>query len=258
VPYYLAIVFLLHPLLGVVALIGACLLFALALLSELRTRAPLQWAGTEIAAANAFAEAGLANAEAVRSMGMLPGIRRLWHRRHETALVLQCLTSDRAGTLAAASKAMRMALQMGILAAGAALVIDQAITPGTMFAASILMGRALAPVEQAIGSWRQFVNARSAWRRVSGLLAAYPEKQQEMSLPPPRGMLSVERVTVIPPGGQIPVLKNVTFTLAPGESLGVIGPSAAGKSTLATDPRWRLATGIRSGASGRCRTHPMA
>ena len=233
VPFYLAVVFLFHPVLGFIALAGAPLLFTLALLNEILTRKPLQQANGEVAAAYAFAESSLRNAEALEAMGMLEGIRRRWVARHGKGLALQAKASDRAGFLTAWSKAIRMFLQVAILGAGAALAIQQIITPGVMIAASIIMGRALAPVEQAIGSWRQFIGARSSYRRLQKLLLESPEPQERLSLPRPEGFLSVENVVVMAPNDGKPVLKGVSFKLEPGEALGVIGPSAAGKSTLA-------------------------
>lgn len=248
VPVYLVVVFMLHPVLGLVALAGAAVLFTIALLNEVRTREPLRRAGTEAAAANAFAEAGLGNAEVVHAMGMGEGLLRRWRARHDQAIAHQGQGSDRSGTLTAASKTLRLFLQVAILAAGAGLVIDQQITAGTMIAASIIMGRALAPVEQAIGNWRAFVQARAAYGRLRDLLAAHPGDAARMDLPAPKGALAVERLVAAPPGVTKPVLKGISFALKPGEVLGVIGPSAAGKSTLA-----RLLVGVWPPAGGAVR-----
>lgn len=248
VPLYLGVVFLFHPILGLIATGGAVILFIIALLNELLTRRPLTLANAEATAAYGFAETSLRNAEVLDSMGMLDGIRKRWMAAHQKGLALQCTASDRAGTLTASSKAVRMFLQVAILGAGAALAIQQIITPGAMIAASIVMGRALAPVEQAIGHWRQFIGARQSYSRLDGLLREAPEAAEPLKLPRPEGHLSVERVVAVPPGAAKPALKGISFSLAPGEALGVIGPSAAGKSTLA-----RLLVGVWPPYSGYVR-----
>ena len=248
VPFYIGVVFLFHPILGFIALGGAVVLFVIALLSEMLTRKPLQTAGADVAAAYAFADSSLRNAEPLEAMGMLEGLRQRWATRHGKGLALQAVASDRAGALTATSKVIRMSLQVAILGAGAALAIRQEITPGVMIAASILMGRALAPVEQAIGSWRQFVGARTAHRRLQELLDQNQLRPERLQLPKATGSLVVENVIAAPPGAKAPVLKGVSFSLAPGEALGVIGPSAVGKSTLA-----RLLVGIWQAASGSVR-----
>ena len=233
VPLYLGVVFLFHPLLGFIALGGAAVLFVIAILNEVLTRRLLQRANAEVTAAYGFAETSLRNAEALEAMGMLDGIRGRWMTRHRGGLALQSTASDRAGTLTASSKAIRMFLQVAILGAGAGLAIQQIITPGVMIAASIIMGRALAPVEQAIGQWRQFVAARSSYRRLTDLLRDNPERPAHLVLPRPEGRLSLEQVVVVPPGAAKPVLKGISFKLEPGDALGVIGPSASGKTSLA-------------------------
>ena len=232
-PLYLVVVFLFHPILGFVALAGAVVLFSMAVVNEVVTRRPLQLANAQAIAANGFAEASLRNAEVLEALGMLSAIRKRWTAQHCQGLELQATASDRAATLTAWSKAIRISLQVAILGAGAALAIQQIITPGVMIAASILMGRALAPVEQAIGQWRHFVGARQAYRRLTELLQAVPEQEERLTLPKPEGRLAVEQLIAAAPGLQKPVLKGVTFELEPGQALGVIGPSASGKSTLA-------------------------
>ena len=232
-PLYLAVVFIFHPILGFIALAGAVVLFTMALVNELVTRRPLQLANAQAISANGFAEASLRNAEVLEALGMLPAIRQRWSAQHNQGLALQATASDRAATLTSWSKAVRISLQVAILGAGAALAIQQIITPGVMIAASILMGRALAPVEQAIGQWRHFVGARQAYQRLDQLLQAVPEEAERLTLPKPEGRLAVEQLVAAPPGQRKPVLKGLSFALEPGEALGVIGPSASGKSTLA-------------------------
>ncbi|WP_413207917.1 type I secretion system permease/ATPase [Rhodospirillum sp. A1_3_36] len=232
-PIYLIIVFLFHPLMGMVALVGSLLLFALALASEWRTRGPLVEANRTGAAATAFADTSLRNAEVLEAMGMAEEVRARWADRRRVALAGQAEASDRSATLTSASKVLRLFLQAAIQAMGAYLAIKQEITPGVMVAASIMMGRALAPVEQAIGQWRGFVAARQSHGRLNALLKGFPDRPPSMPLPEPEGRITLEAVSAAPPGVKVPVLRDVSFSLAPGEALGVIGPSASGKSTLA-------------------------
>lgn len=247
-PVYIAVIFLFHPMLGLIALSGACLLFAFALHNEILTRGPLQRANMLSGQANAFATSSLRNADAIAAMGMGPAMLNRWRRQHLAGLSIQGVASDRAGVISAATKAIRMFLQVAILGVGAALAIDQIITPGAMIAASIIMGRALAPVEQALGHWRGFVGARTAKRRLQELLAAYNAQDDAMQLPPPEGRLAVEALAAAPPGVAKPVLRDVSFSLDPGDALGVIGPSASGKTTLA-----RLLVGVWPSLAGTIR-----
>ncbi|MEX1147264.1 MAG: type I secretion system permease/ATPase, partial [Sphingomonadales bacterium] len=247
-PVYILIIFLMHPLLGLVAAVGAAIIFALGWLNEATTRVPLKAASEEFFLANDMVDRSLRNAEVLRAMGMREGIRKLWRIHQNAALDAQCLASDRAGGIAAASKAVRLVLQVLILAAGAMLAIDQVITPGVMIAASIIMGRALAPFEQAIGGWRGFVQARDAYARLEKILGVAAGETKGMSLPAPTGRVEVEKILAAPPGATAPVIRGLSFTLEPGACLGVVGPSAAGKTTLA-----RLLLGIWPVRSGHVR-----
>lgn len=238
-PIYVGLIYLLHPMLGHVALAGAVILFLLGLWNERATRDPLAEAGGELAASNQFAEYSARNAEAVRAMGMLPGLSAIWRKRHDLGLGLQGVASDRAATVAAVAKSMRFVLQIAILGIGAWLVIREQTTAGVMIAASIIMGRGLAPVESAIGGWRGFLNARQAHDR---LLRAYGEAAEDaptMPLPAPEGTLVFEGVAGGPPDARKPTLRDASFKLEAGSCLGITGPSAAGKSTIA-----RLAVGV--------------
>lgn len=239
VPVYLGVIYLLHPLLFLVSAGGALILFAIALMGEILTRKPMAAASHQSFAATAVAEAGQQSAEAVRAMGMLPGLRRRWLDRHARALGHQRAASDRAGTLSAGSKTLRLILQSAILGAGAALAIEQIISAGAMIAASIIMGRALAPVDQAIGNWRGFIGARAAYRRLHALLDQVPAAPTRLALPPAQGHLAVQNLVAGPPEATRAVVSGIAFELAAGSALGVIGPSASGKSTLA-----RLLTGV--------------
>ena len=238
-PVYIAILYLFHPWLGHVAAAGAVLLVAIAAINAWATRKPLAEAASLMDRSQVLATAGQRNAEALGSMNLLSGLRWRWRWYHHQARGRQFRASDRAGGLIAISKTARFALQGAILGTGAVLVIEQAITPGTMIAASILMGRALAPVDQAIGSWRQFVSARAAFGRLDRLLRQTPVAPPRTTLPKCRGNLSVEKLYAGPPGAKRPLLNRLSFAVGPGEALGIIGPSGSGKSTLV-----RLLTGI--------------
>jgi ATP-binding cassette, subfamily C, bacterial len=175
----------------------------------------------------------------------LSGLRDRWLEKDNEGLQLQAKASDRAGFLVASSKFIRAFLQIAILGVGAYLTVSQETSAGAMVAASIIMGRALAPVEVAVSQWKSFLAARTAYDRIKTLLGIVPAEPAKISLPPPKGTISVENVLVVPPGGKEPVLREVSFALQPGEIIGVVGPSAAGKSSLARAlvGVWRLAVG---------------
>ncbi len=232
-PIFVGVIFLMHPLLGWLALAGAVVLFSLAAVNELATRSLLQRANVASVGALNRAEAAARNADVARSMAMMPALVRHWQKRNDESLSLQGRASRRGGAITAASKSFRLFLQISLLAAGAWLVLGAEITPGVMIAASILMARALAPVEGAINSWRSVVAARQAYGRVRELLADATEGEAAMPLPAPTGELSLENLTYAHPGANEPVLRNVGFQLRPGESLGLVGPTATGKTTLA-------------------------
>ena len=253
VPIYIGVIYLLHPVLALVAAVGAVFLFAVALLNDLITRRALGRASHRFSEGGVMAAAGQRNAEVLRAMGMLDGLRRRWLMRQRDGLRLQAKASDRAGLLTATSKTGRLVLQAAILGAGAALVIQEAITPGAMIAASIILGRALAPVEQAIGNWRGFVGARAAHKRLSALLRAHPRAQGRMALPRANSRLDVDHVNAGPPEMRRPVVSGLTFSLAAGEAMAVIGPSASGKSTLA-----RLLVGVWQAQQGSLRLDGVA
>lgn len=233
VPIFIAAGFLLHPVLGFISLGGAIIIFALALANELMTRELLSKGGAVSIQATNTATASLRNSEVVHAMGMISAIKDRWSRSHGDTLTHQSRASDRAGGIMAASRFVRMALQVAILGTGAYLAIENEISPGMMIAASIIMGRALAPVELAVGQWKNFSNSRSAYHRLNGMFEAMPETAAPMELPAPKGHISVQGITVVPPGGRVPVVKGLTLDLAPGTSVGLVGPSGSGKSSLA-------------------------
>lgn len=247
-PLFLAFVLVLHPALFVVALTGAVILFGIAVASELVTRKPLTDSSRYQATASRFAGHVASNAETVEAMGMLPGLRQRWLQQYRAGLALQATASDRAGVLTAMTKFLRPGLQVAILGVGAYLVLAGQITGGAMVAASIIMGRALAPVEGAIGNWRSFVLARAAYARIKNVMQEPGRQQSRLPLPAPQGALAVERLVASPPGMLTPVIKGISFALEAGDSLGIIGPSASGKSTLA-----RLIVGVWAPANGHVR-----
>ena len=250
-PIYLAVIFLIHPLLGLLSVGGAVLLIGLTLANEAATRGPLTQANSASVQSTTSVTNNLRNAEVIEAMGMLSNLRRRWYQKYRNVIALQGLASDRAGTIAAMTKFVRVSLQSLVLGLGALLAIDAQVThvtAGGMIAASILMGRALAPVEMLISVWKQLISARSAYMRLQSLLSDFPARQGAMKLPAPRGNLTVENVIAAAPGSQTPILKGVSFALQPGEALGVIGPSAAGKSTLA-----RLLVGVWPAHAGKVR-----
>ncbi|HYC02713.1 MAG TPA: type I secretion system permease/ATPase [Azospirillaceae bacterium] len=247
-PLFIIVIFMMHPLLGMVALGGGVALFALALLMENVTRQPLQQANVEAMRATGFAETNLRNAEVLEAMGMLPGMRSRWYASQQKMLALQSLASDRAGVVSAITKFTRLVIQTLILGVGAWLAIKNEITPGMMIASSIIMGRALAPVEQAIGVWKLLIAARGAYSRLTELLEKIPAVKDRMQLPAPTGTMTLEGVVAVPPGGQQPTLRGITLQFNAGEAIGVIGPSAAGKSTLA-----RLIVGVWPAYAGKVR-----
>jgi len=233
VPVYLGVLFLFHPWLGFFATFAAVVLLALAVANELTTKSLLASANSQHIKAQDLASSNLRNAEVLHAMGMLPAIMGRWADKHHRYLSGQSLASDRAGSLTNAAKVLRLFFQSMILGLGAYLVLAGSITPGMMIAGSIIMGRALAPVDQMIGSWKGFVNARGAYARLNDLLNQFEAAPQGMSLPPPAGKMVIEAVSVAAPGDDRPILQEIGFQVAKGEHVGIIGPSAAGKSTLA-------------------------
>jgi len=232
-PFYLAIVFLFHSLLGWVALIGTLMIFALAILNELTSRQPAMEAAITHGQRQRTVEASRRNSEAVRAMGMIEALSAHWNRENDDFLETQRRASDRAGFFAAATKTVRFILQSAILAVGAWLAIRQDISAGVMIAASIMTSRALAPVELAVGNWKGFVAARTSLHRLSETIGTMTGPERRLALPLPEKNLRLEDVCCAPEGALKPIIQGISFELKAGDGLGIIGPSGSGKSTLA-------------------------
>jgi PrtD family type I secretion system ABC transporter len=248
VPIFLGILFLFHPLIGVIAVIGGIILLGLAMLNELLSRKAYSEISSGTVEATNFAEASLRNSEAIKAMGMLGDIRKSWQDKHDRLKAAQSKSNEQSAIIMALAKYIRVTLQIGVMGTGAFFVISGHFTPGVMIASSILMGRALAPLEQSVGQWRGLGSARSAYARLQELLEKFPGQQEGMDLPTPLGELTIEKLVVAPPGVREPILKGVNAKLLPGETLGIFGPSGAGKSSLA-----RILVGVWPARSGSVR-----
>jgi len=246
VPLYLLIITLMHPLLGAIAALGSLLRFGLGLITEHATRRHTERAVTSSRATQRHADALLRNAEALVAMGMTTAALRGWRTRSDSQHEAQEKLAQFSSRLGAVARISRQALQAMALAFGAWLVIGREASPGIMIAATILLGRALQPVELLIGGWKAMIEARGAWRRLSELPARTQESR--LALPTPKGRLDVERLTYSLAPERPPLLRGVSFSVMPGESLGIVGASASGKTTLL-----RLLLGLRTAQGGKVR-----
>ncbi len=246
-PFYIALLFAFHPWYGWFSVITGAILVAIAIINEKATAGMLEEANRVALAGRAQVGRNLRNAEVIEAMGMLRQVRRRWSDTAYQVLELQSAVSSRAGLIAAVSKIFRLTSQSLILGLGAYLVIEREITPGFMIAGSILLGRALAPIDMIIGVWKGFINARGQYARLQELLRT-PAPAEKMPLPPPRGEIQIENASIIPPGAKTPAIKNLSLTIERGDILGVLGPSGAGKSTLS-----RALLGVWPTASGKIR-----
>ena len=247
-PLFVLVVFIFHPVLGIIALGASITLLGLALVQDRATRSNFEEAGRQASEANSFLEQSLRSAQTLQAMGMLQSLQQRWLRQRNETIRLQARAADRTGILTGLTKSVRFLLQASLLGCGALLVIEDEITPGAIVAASMLMSRGLAPLEMTIGAWRQCVGARGAYARLNALLEQCPPRPRRISLPTPTGALHVQDVVAWLPGTPAPTLRRVNFRLAPGETLAVVGASGSGKSTLA-----RLLVGAWAPYSGEIR-----
>jgi ATP-binding cassette subfamily C exporter for protease/lipase len=244
----LIILFIMHPLLGWFTVIGALIQFLIGFFNERRIKQPMMKASRGSTASQMYAGSVLRNVQVIRSMGMLGNMRQRWLTRQREFIASQADASDTAGANAAFSKLVQSLLSSSLLGIGCWLTLDGKLFGSGMIVGSILGGKVLSPLVQIIGNWRQVEGAREAVVRLDGMLKMFPAEEKKMPLPPPKGALSVEGVVAGAPNSQIQILKGVSFRVAPGDSLAVVGPSASGKTTLA-----RLLTGIWPPMSGKVR-----
>jgi ATP-binding cassette, subfamily C, bacterial EexD len=231
-PLYLVVMFLFHPVLGWLGVGAALLMLILAIMTQKVTAERLKKAN-ELARENLnFTAGAIANVEAAAVMGMLPAIQKKWKSAQDVVLEEQETASNWGGLFAGVTKTFRLAIQSAAIGVGALLALQQEISPGMLIAGSILIGRALQPIELAVASWNGFIDANGQYQRLQGLLEATDWKADRMSLPKLQGGVSANRATIVPPGTQTPALRDATFNIAAGTTCVVIGPSGAGKSTL--------------------------
>ena len=247
-PVFLGGIFLFHPWLGILAISGGGLLILITLLNQWVTRTPVLDANVSTHHASLMAEQLRGESELVQSLGMQGAVFDRWNAARETALAASIRASDSSGSFSILTKTFRMFLQSAMLGLGAYLVLQNELTAGAMIAGSILLGRALAPIEQSIGQWALVQAASKGWSNLTILLSQVPVEPARTTLPRPKALLVAEQVTVVPPGQAQAALRMASFTLKPGQALGVIGSSGAGKSTLA-----RAITGVWRVAGGKIR-----
>ena len=244
-PIFLGVLFALHWLYGLVALISATIILSFSLLSDFLTRRATKRANESALQNIGEISGSLRHAEAIEAMGMLPALASRWRRNQLHTQDLLDVTTRRSRALASVTRTCRYLMQIAVLSIGAILVINQEVSAGSMVASSIIMGRMLLPFDSMVDGWRQWVIAAAAWKNVQDLLENQAPKRETKPTPRTQGDLKVDRLVFAPPGSDVPVLKGVSFQLSPGEVLGIVGPSAAGKSTLA-----RMLIGVTKPTTG--------
>ena len=247
-PIFILAMILVHPVLGMIGFVASLVLFGLALLNEMATRALFARSSLAWVESQHRFESLLRNVEAISAMGMLPGVARLLHDNQSYAKEAQLSASARGAAIQALARFVRLLTQVLVMACAAWLVIIHDVSPGAIFASSILLGRSLGPVEGAISTWKAVTGVRLGYGRLQRIMAAAPQARQAMELSRPNGALSLEQVSFTPPGADTPTVRRLTFEISPGETLGVVGPSGAGKSTLG-----RLIAGTANPTSGHVR-----
>ena len=247
-PLFIAAILLFHPWLGALALVGMGLLIVLALVNRARSHGPIADAAMAAQSADRVGAEMQGEAELIRALGMQGNAFARWHRQRRIALAEGMRASDLVGGFSATTRSLRLLMQSAILGLGAYLVLQAEMTAGAMIAGSILLGRALAPIDMVIGQWYAVAEAGQSWQRLRALLRDEVAAAPRMPLPQPKARIEVSQLSVIPPGAQVPTLRGVSFAIAPGEAVGIIGPSGAGKSTLA-----RAITAVWQPAVGQIR-----
>lgn len=247
-PIYLFVIFMVHPLLGVLSLAGCFVLILAALINERSTRMNLEKSNDLSVQNMRYVEGSTRNGEAVEAMGMMPNIAARWNVINKEMTFYQGRAESRSATISGIVRALRMILQIGIMGLGALLVLNNEISMGAIIASSILTSRVLAPFESAIATWKQVVGARKSYARLKMVMAAAPERQENMELPRPKGEISVENVLYAKPNSKEALLKGINFKVQAGQSCAIIGPSGAGKSSLA-----KLLVGVWKPNSGNIR-----
>lgn len=233
IPIYIGIMFLFHPWLGYFAIFAALVALSLTLVNEKRTKQKLEESNKYFQQSQGYIQTSLRNSEIIEAMGMHENVHKRWYARYVSFLNEQSCASDEAGLWSNLSKTIRMLMQSLVLGLGGYLAIIGEMSPGMMIAGSILMGRALAPVDLMTNTWKQFSGARMAYHRLNKMLEQFPEKEKPTPLPQIKGFIDLESIVVIPPEAKTPAIKGVSLSIQAGETVGVIGPSAAGKSSLA-------------------------
>ena len=247
-PLFFLGIFVFHPLMGALALVGAVVLIFVAVLNQATTRTPLERANATSFASETLGAQIRSESEMVHSLGMRGAAFDRWQIARGASLDATIGAADAAGTFTALTKAFRLFLQSAMLGLGAYLVLREELTPGAMIAGSILLGRGLAPIEMIVSQWAVFQKGREGWGRLSVLLGNIPVEKTRTNLPKPAARLVADQVTMLPPGGQQATLRMISFSVEPGQAVGIIGTSGAGKSTLA-----RALTGVWKPAGGKIR-----
>lgn len=248
IPIYIAVLFLFHPYFGYFAIFAAIILLLITIINEKVSKDKLKEASSLASQSTMYVDSSLRNSEIVHAMGMSNNIRNRWLKKYYGFLTFQTQASEEASIWSNLSKSLRMLFQSLILGLGGYLAIKMEVSAGMMIAGSIVMGRALAPLDLIIGSWKQFSSARTSYYRIESLLNEFPSKKENMDLPIPKGEILLESIVVIPPSGKLPSIKGISMMINQGDVVGIIGPSGAGKSSLA-----RAILGIWPLVSGKVR-----